>query len=125
MLSTAHMEHGLPLLSGMDLGALMGAQDPSALLEVLGKAGGDRVIRRLGLVQRATVADLLEMESSPKKAAEMEADAAGRPYAENFADALRFFGELGSSLAALTSSDPAEADSQQDQHQPEGSRSEG
>lgn len=112
ILSTAHMEHGLPLVSGLDLDALMGAQVPADLLETLAKAGQMRTIRRLSLVHRATVEDLLESEVNPVKLREMEKAAAFRPYPETFRDALDFFAQLGPSLAALKSSAEPEAEGQ-------------
>lgn len=103
------MEHGLPLMSGLDLGRIISAQerfeqqDPSAIadaLQALGTAGELRTIRKLSAVVNASAEDLLESERNPAKLAEMENAAALRPFAETFADALRFFSEWAASLGA-------------------------
>lgn len=104
MLTTAHMEHGLPLLAEFDIQALLGAGDAATVLEVLAKAGASRSVRRLAAVHRATVEELLEAEVNPKKALEMEAAVARLTFSEAFQDALRFFQDLGPALSELVPS---------------------
>lgn len=112
-LLTVHMEHGLPLLSGLDLGVLMGAQDRMAqgdqtaivdVLKSLGSAGELRTIRKLSAVVRASAEELLAAELDPKKLAILEGSAALRPFGETFQDALGFFGSWAASLGSLRDS---------------------
>lgn len=120
---TVHMEHGLPLMSGLDLGLILSAQerfeqhDQSAImdaLQALGKAGGLRTIRKLSAVVNASAEDLLESELAPAKWDEMEKAAALRPFAETFADALRFFSEWAASLGAPRASSESQEASPED-----------
>jgi len=122
-LLTVHMEHGLPLLAGLELGALMGAQDRLAagdhsaisdVLGALGTAGGLRTMRKLSAVARASAEELLAAELDPKKLAAMEAAAALRPFGETFQDALGFFSEWAASLGAPRVSSETVAKTQTD-----------
>ena len=108
-LLTVHFEHGLPLLAGLELGTLMGAQDRLAkgdqsaigdVLTALGNAGGLRTIRRLSAVVRASADELLAAEMDPKKLAAMESAAALRPFGETFQEALSFFSLWAASLGS-------------------------
>jgi len=116
-LLTVHMEHGLPLLAGLDLGVLMGAQDrlgkgdQAAIADVLGalgNAGSLRTIRKLSAVVNATAEELLAAELDPKKLAAMEGAAALRPFGETFRDALGFFSAWAASLGSLPGSSETE-----------------
>ena len=107
MLTTRRMEHGAPLLTGFDLGALMGAreklaaQDPTGISEfirILSTSGKTRTVRRLSAIMRATDEQLRQAEDDPAVMAPLEEDAAQRPYAESFKDATDFFSEWGSSF---------------------------
>ncbi len=112
-LLTVHMEHGLPLLAGLNLGALMGAQgrlaqgDEAAISDVLGalgSAGELRTIRKLSAVVNASAEELLAAELDPKKLVAMEGAAALRPFGETFKDALGFFTAWAGSLGTLPDS---------------------
>jgi hypothetical protein len=116
-LLTVHMEHGLPLLAGLDLGALMGAQDRLAkgdqaaiadVLGALGTAGNLRTIRKLSAVVNATAEELLAAELDPKKLATMEGAAALKPFGETFRDALGFFSAWAASLGSPLGSSETE-----------------
>ena len=107
MLTTRRMEHGTPLLVDFDLGALVGAQegfkkqDPEAVthfIKVLSMAGKAQAIRRLSAMARATEDQLRLAEGDPTVLAGLEEEAAGRPFAESFKDAIGFFTEWGSSF---------------------------
>jgi hypothetical protein len=113
MLSTRRMEHGTTLLVDFDLGALMGAQegfqkeDPEAIaqfIKILSGAGKARSVRRLSAVFRATEDQLREAEGEPSVLQALEEEAAARPYAESFKDAVGFFIEWGSSFKPVPSS---------------------
>lgn len=116
MLSTRRMEHGAPLLVGFDLGALLGAReklvakDPSAItdfIRILSASGEARTVRRLSALVRATDDQLRQAEADPKVMEPLEEEAAQRPFAESFQDAMGFFVEWGDSFViAPTSSGP-------------------
>jgi|GEM_PF-4819494 len=118
-LTTRRMEHGTPLLQDFDLGALIGAQaglarkDFSAIatfIAVLSKAGQTKTIRRLSAIVRATEEQLRLAEGDPGVMAFLEEEAALRPFAESFKDAVGFFTEWGSSFGiAPVSSDHEKA----------------
>lgn len=119
MLTTRRMEHGTPLLADFDLGALMGAQERfqkkdasgiSEFIQVLVKAGKAQAIRKLSAVVRATEEQLRQAEADPKVMDALEEEAATRPFAESFQDAVAFFGQWGSSFEiAPASSSPAKS----------------
>ena len=113
MLSTRRMEHGTPLLVDFDLGALVGAQegfkkqDAGAIthfIKVLSTAGKAQAIRRLSAVARATEEQLRLAEGDPKALDALEEEAASRPFAESFKDAIDFFGEWGRSFGIAPAS---------------------
>lgn len=118
MLSTRRMEHGAPLLVGFDLGALLGARekllakDPSAItdfIRILSASGEARTVRRLSALVRATDDQLRQAESDPKVMAPLEEEAAQRPFAESFQDAMGFFVEWGSSFELAPGSSSPES----------------
>lgn len=101
MLSSAHFEHGLPLVAQLDLDAFFGASeagDGRALLLSLDGIASKRLVRKIAAVSRATVAELLASELDPGVMTGLEAKAAELPFAENFQETLGFFGKLGPSL---------------------------
>lgn len=115
MLSTRRMEHGTPLLADFDLGALLRAQvgfqkqEDEAVrtfMRILGDAGKARAVRRLSAVARATDDQLREAEANPAVLAALEEEAAARPYAETFQDAVGFFIEWGTSFKTDPNSSP-------------------
>lgn len=119
MLSTRRMEHGTPHLANFDLGALMGAQegfqkkDDAAVamfIKTLGDAGSARCVRKLSAIVHATDDQLRQAESDPAILEALEEEAANRPYAESFQDAVGFFIEWGASFKqGPSSSDPAKS----------------
>lgn len=113
MLTTRRMEHGTPLLADFDLGALMGAQerfqaqDESAIadfIRVLSTAGKTQAIRKLSAVVHATEDQLRQSEADPKVMPALEEEAALRPFAESFKDAVDFFGQWGASFVIAPAS---------------------
>lgn len=118
-LSTAHFEHGLPILADLDLGALASgfqaaqAGDLNALqgvLQAFGKVGQLKLLRRLVAVSRATVPQLLEAETQEDGLADLEAAVAAVPFKDALTEAMGFFEQLGFSLSpTVPSSKPEDA----------------
>jgi hypothetical protein len=118
MFSTRRMELGLPHLEGFEFGSLLAAQqdfrggDRNALTEIaqmMAKAGRSKAIRSLSAIVRASEAQLQEAELNPQILAQLEEEAAERPFRESFLDAAAFFIEWGNSLAdSPDSSSPLE-----------------
>jgi len=121
VLSTIRMEHGMPLLKDLDLGAFLGAQvklqggDVSALSELvksLADAGQTRVFRKLAAVLAADDATLLAAESTPAIMDPLITAAALQPFSVSFQAVIGFFTEWGISVRGTNiSSDGAPAKS--------------
>ena len=122
VISTAHFEHGLPLLAGLDLAVLIPAfqrlqeGDEAAtgdLFRALASAAEARLLRRLAAVTRATTDQLLDAEASPQVLRELERQAASDPYEVTLQEAGDFFvALLGSSMGTPGSSRPEGVSSQ-------------
>lgn len=130
---TRRFELGLPLLSGLDMGALMSAHDrlkkgePQGLtdfISALGTIGETHVMRRLATIQLASDEDLSKIEVDKKFRAKLEEAQAQAPFGESARAAFGFFGGLMASLGvSLPSSaeDPTEEDQTTESMSPEGS----
>lgn len=117
--STAHFEHGLPLLAKLDLPKLLEAYNRlqaagqdleavSSLVAVIGGGAEARILSKLSAVQRATSKQLFDSEGDPKILKELEREASDRPFTECLADAAAFFVSLGLSVPATPSSSVVE-----------------
>lgn len=117
-MSTRRFELGLPLFSGLDLGGILQAKADleagkieglSTFMQTLGKAGELKVLRKLGGIWTATDLELKQAESSPEVLTELASNAADRPFAEVFGDAMAFQSALWASLGlSVGSSEPPE-----------------
>lgn len=134
MLTTRRMEHGTPHLVNFDLGTLMGAQEAfqkkddaavATFIKVLGDAGAARCVRKLSAIVRATEDQLRQAEGNPAILEALEEEAANRPYAESFKDAVGFFIEWGASFKQGPSSSQPAKSKAKDRKSPQGSPSDG
>ena len=120
--TTAHFEHGLPLLASLDLGRLFDAyakleankEDMSAIKELIGTitvAAELKTLRKLSAVYRATADELFDSESDAAILVALEKAAAARPFTDSIQDAMAFFASLGLSKEVIPdySSAPSKA----------------
>lgn len=114
--STRRLEHGLPLFAELDLGVILEAQfrvkkgdftGLTKLMTVLGQTGKLRTIRKLAAIFQATDLELEQAEVDPTFMAKLEAQAATRPFAETFRDAMDFNSALWACLGVTPSSSAA------------------
>lgn len=116
--STRRFELGLPLFSGLDLGAIAGAQvrigerDLSGLtdfVKILSNAATAKTVRKLAAIWKAPESMLKLAETDPAVMAALENDAADASFAEMFQAAMDFQSALWTSLGVTpASSVPAE-----------------
>ena len=124
--TTRRIELGLPLFPDLGYNVLVNAglmvmkgasPDIPIFLGALATAGRLTVIRKLSAIWRATDLELKMAEGQPAVMADLEAQAAERPFSECFRDAMAFHDALWTSFVPTPESSQADAAAHADQAQ--------